>query len=583
MFGVGEDADSMYPMIPLDGTDPETAMAMVNSEMMVEVNMLSIVTSTFVDDAAHIVLYPGDNMPFTHVDWKAPQALVVGHEDAPGNGATFLVTPVQIGANQIPLPIGDPVPVTCGPFRCAVGAMEAPEITIEDSMACTMWEPTLELQVGLIDNSLSEHTGIAFDSTETPAVTEVTVFDGLDLGWHYTSSLGVTITHDLSVTSAEVKGVAKKSSATSLAMSSVGQITLGRTAGENDQIYYALSAENDETTGATVDTTDTEVFNPGSCQPRQHQTLWSYNDNLVSRISKPDDCFRLTVDHGLERNYLDAYTVTMAPQGADVSWGMIPWWAKRDDLKCPSMSWEAMAQVDVCAMFEEEVARLPTPEAVAVVTREADVTAASNLTGPSLWGFNLDYDGAGDDRHRFTAMWYGRGKEMPPPNLYADLTATTDFDEADMVVGATQMDTSTPPAVLATGSPEPWVKTLDKDFDPMYGDLGKVSIDGNDNADNFAMNDDSYACSADDGGTAATGTNGVDNNSTACNAEDVVIETSVTFPLGLGYGCEAVEVDYTLTCQWDARGNRKNTVGTTLAVIATDGANLADFVSCKVE
>ena len=111
-------------------------------------------------------------------------------------------------------------------------------------------------------------------------------------------------------------------------MSSVGKITLGRaTAGENDQIYYALSAEGDETTGATVDTDDTETFNPGSCQPRQHQTLWSYNDNLVSRISKPDDCFRLTVDHGLERNYLDAYTVTMDPQGADVSWGMIPWWA----------------------------------------------------------------------------------------------------------------------------------------------------------------------------------------------------------------------------------------------------------------
>ena len=42
-FEIGEDADSMYPMIPLDGTDPETAMAMVNPEMMVEVNMLSIV------------------------------------------------------------------------------------------------------------------------------------------------------------------------------------------------------------------------------------------------------------------------------------------------------------------------------------------------------------------------------------------------------------------------------------------------------------------------------------------------------------------------------------------------------------
>ena len=95
------------------------------------------------------------------------------------------------------------------------------------------------------------------------------------------------------------------------------------------------------------------------------------------------------------------------------------------------------------------------------------------------------------------------------------------------------------------------------------------------------MNDDSYKCSAEDGGTAATGKDGADNNSTACNAEDVMIDTSVTFPLGLGYGCDPVEVEYTLTCQWDARGNRKNTVGTVLAVIAADGANLDDFVELQ--
>ena len=92
--------------------------------------------------------------------------------------------------------------------------------------------------------------------------------------------------------------------------------------------------------------------------------LWDYNDNLVSRVSKPDDCFRLTVDHGLDRNYLDAYTVTMEPNGADVSWGPIPWWMDRDDLTCGSMTWEAAEQVDVCGMFEEEVDNLPTPEAI---------------------------------------------------------------------------------------------------------------------------------------------------------------------------------------------------------------------------
>ena len=91
-------------------------------------------------------------MPFTHLSWNAPQAMVVA------SGVTFILQPVEIGANQVPLPIGDPHPITCGAFECAMG-MDAPEVTIENSMACTMWEPTLELDVGLIDNSLSQHTG----------------------------------------------------------------------------------------------------------------------------------------------------------------------------------------------------------------------------------------------------------------------------------------------------------------------------------------------------------------------------------------------------------------------------------------
>ena len=132
-----------------------------------------------------------------------------------------------------------------------------------------------------------------------------------------------------------------------------------------------------------------------------------------------------------------------------------------------------------------------------------------------------------------------------------------------------------------------WVKTLDDDFDPIYGDLGKVSIVGADNAGNFADDDDSYKCSADDGGSAATGRNGGDDNSTLCDASDVEIATSVTFPLGLGYGCDPIEVEYTLTCDWSSRGNRTNTVSTDALgpiVIGDDGtSNIDDFVKCSVE
>ena len=104
----------------------ETAMASVNTEMMVTVNMPAVLSSTFVEGAASVVLIPGDNMPFTHLSWSAPQAMVVE------TGVTFILQPVEIGANQVPLPIGDPHPITCGPFECAMG-MDAPEVTIENS------------------------------------------------------------------------------------------------------------------------------------------------------------------------------------------------------------------------------------------------------------------------------------------------------------------------------------------------------------------------------------------------------------------------------------------------------------------
>ena len=74
-----------------------------------------------------------------------------------------------------------------------------------------------------------------------------------------------------------------------------------------------------------------------------------------------------------------------------------------------------MEQVDVCAMFADEVDALPTPDAIAVVQAGGDIGDPENLEAPTLAGFYLDYEGAGDDRHRFTAMWYERGKEPKTP------------------------------------------------------------------------------------------------------------------------------------------------------------------------
>ena len=219
------------------------------------------------------------------------------------------------------------------------------------------------------------------------------------------------------------------------------------------------------------------------------------------------------------------------------------------------------------------------PSNVVQGTVDANDTVSDGL----LAGFNLHFEDAGASRHRFTAMWYARKKddgkaEKPPPNLYVEDDAGTagvdESDDQDMVVGYND---------------SAWVKTIDDDFDPIYGDIGKVSIDGDDDSDNFMENDDSRECSADDGGSAATGKDGKDKNSTLCDADGAEIEASVSFPLGLGYGCDPVEVAYTLTCDWSSRGNRTNTVdgggaGIVLDDPATDDeGNIGDFVKCEVE
>ena len=108
-----------------------------------------------------------------------------------------------------------------------------------------------------------------------------------------------------------------------------------------------------------------------------------------------------------------------------------------------------------------------------------------------------------------------------------------------------------------------WIDAVDDDSDPvaMFGDLVFIDRDGNDVPDNYAARtagDADVKCSDDDGGSALT----EDDNSdgTLCDAT-VDFDTSVTFTDGLGL-CDAVTVEMTVTCEWDADGG---------AVVASDG------------
>ena len=146
-FSLSDDADSPHFLVADDDDDEATAMASVNEEIMVNSNSDAIITPMFVENANGVSVMAGDNMPFGRVSWGLKQSAVLS------DGATFMVQRAVIGANQDMEPSGDVAYVTCGPFECADG-MDVPELSIEDSTVCTAWDPSVEIQVGKVDNDV---------------------------------------------------------------------------------------------------------------------------------------------------------------------------------------------------------------------------------------------------------------------------------------------------------------------------------------------------------------------------------------------------------------------------------------------
>ena len=221
--------DGKYPMVPDSEVRPTHAMAMVNQKMGVSVNMPAIISATFVPGASPIGLIPGENMPFTYVEWNALQSMVIS------TGVTFAIQAVEIGANQVPLPIGDATLVTCGPFECVMGT-EAAEFAVANSPICDGWEPDLELQVGLVDND------VLFEATDD------TGDDGVDVGWLTTSTTDMTVTHAFS-------GVGKRGQNYEVS---------GRDAGDGSGKPMAMNKRDTGNQAAGTDVYDeNEVVQPG--------------------------------------------------------------------------------------------------------------------------------------------------------------------------------------------------------------------------------------------------------------------------------------------------------------------------------
>ena len=606
-FEIPEDADSPYPMVPDDDDDAATAMAMVNPEMMIDMNMPGIVTPLFVDGAAPIGLIQGENSPFTYVDWQAMQSMVVT------TGVTFAVQAVEIGANQVPLPIGEAVLVTCGPFECAEDSATPPELSIANSKMCTDWDPSVEIQVGKVDNDVID------PDTGEEATDGVNTNDGIDLGIVTSSGLKMNVKHIMSGVSggrnSETSVEAAKGSNKTLAMKAIPGVI--RVNGDN------LDTDAEETDYVVCDNTYTD-------------------EDVSAKADRPGGdagCFRLIGPGAMDRDdakgpdYLAGWSIELTPMGADVAWGNVDWKENPfEDLECGAMDPIMVAdRVDICDMFDTEVSMATgkgwKPEVVfnnnrAVMWR-AGATAASGHEKmfKTLW-FDDNLNGKiKDDATK------AHTNERPSPDG-GTTTANALHDLYDQNGNAGNLEVI-------------WEYLIDSNRDLIAGDLGKVDFvsdtddfrtaddersieveecsagvtwsatnaagiatgcDGSPaadaaparyathpdgKADNYPVEDasgnatgfaDFRGCSEDDGGDDADGTE--------CDAE-WVNDVTILFADGT-FGCSTTR-DITVTCTWDADGGMA--VGRNALPIAADldstaantDNNRANFIKCTAK
>ena len=357
---------------PDSGTDPEKAMASVNSMMMVNSSHGAQVSAMFVEGAGAVALGEGVNTPFSNVTWNAMQSAVAN------DGVTFMFQRVNTAAGQEPTAMGGAMYITCGPFRCSDASDEvpaAPDITIADSAACTDFEVNLNLDVGL------GYNGRAHDDSSSSTAYDRNV--GIDAGWTYTASSSASVVHEftgvvgtgggsLRVTGS---GISKTSTPTALGMAQ------GRQTATSSRVNYfggnyrgTAAAELPSTAGGPIwngsgDCLDTTADTTAT------ESTYGY-DNIAGSpsergtLQRPQNCFRLITggrgdddeDPTIRQNYLPGYRVHVTPN-ASVTWaGSSVVWKKGTDpfdgLDCESVTFFADGQVpDLCESYQDQVRR----------------------------------------------------------------------------------------------------------------------------------------------------------------------------------------------------------------------------------
>ena len=596
------------PFCPDSGTDAKTAMATVNTGMMVTSSHSARITPMFMEGAGSVVVSAGsDRTPFAHVSWSATQVAVAR------DGAVFRFEKVTVGAGQEAMPTGDVVYITCGPFRCSDAATDAPPrpaITLEDSAACQEFEAGLDLVKGIASN------GAARDTVgEGIATTNI----GLDFGFTYTATHAATVTHEFTGLASDGGGayrvnggsVAPASTPTGLSLAPRGA---GRTA--VNHFGGALNRDDMRNTqdqpgpirngydsGVPVDCYDEGNLAPPQLADRGYEIANSSLGRVIGRLKRPEHCARLITDGIYEvapagkaspnwRNYLPGYRVRFTPM-AGVAWGgsAVAWSSLEDDpfdgLACPDRAFEVADFVDVCRDFEDEVDAYwgegigaggpfqveyaASAAGVTVATHELTHIVIRNKTNPTTQiGTEFAYRPRGS---RHAHMWLVDSRTT---GIAAGIDGTREDPDLYWAAPEDHARLGTSGDLEGSGGSGDWRPLMvldlrDEDGDPKYGDFGKVDFDGNGKADNTTAIDDdaSRACTASDGGAG-------------CDAE-MTFDLSATFTRIRDTDACTRTIEQSITCTWDADGDKQR--GGTNRFDVQTGANESPdrnfFIRCE--
>ena len=596
---------------PDNQSDATKAMAHANRNMIVNSSVSARVTPMFVNDASGVVVDAGDDQtPFTDRTWNAMQTMVAG------DGASFKFERVSTGAGQEPMPTGDVMYITCGPFRCSEAADEmpsAPEITLADSAVCENFEVNLRLVKGGALNGDYR-----------------TYSSGVDVGWVYTSSHAARVTHEFANVAAGasmvVPGTSLVATSTerSLDMLSTSATSsrnkFGGAANRNEE-SYTLSPDHPTRTRSNPSPILNGLNDCMSIDATGHDNnrsrgAWSYYSMVrsvggdrreVRPVRRPQQCVRLVTDGLYELpghntkvsvthyNYLPGYSVHVDPVGG-VSWAgsSVSDWGDDhpfDELKCPRVTFEAQEQLDVCADFEEEVdaywgAGIGRGGAFRVefemgagdtnATGRLNEIVIRNSSRKSNGQVPRNTDGSVDAER--AGGWEYRAVGSRHANMWL-------VDKSDGVSGSnTGIDgTKRDPNLYWTNTndnaiesrngthlwrPVMTLKMTDVDGDPAHGDFGKIDmVAPNGQADNMT----------------GTGPTGQADHVSCTNSDGPGCDATMTFDLSATFtriqdtdSCTRT-IEQSITCTWDADGNRKRKGPTVFDTGRTDNT----FISCE--